>query len=382
MQVFKAFWKIALKRISSIIIYIVIYAMITVIISSSAKDEGQKSFKDSVTTISITDHDDSVLSRGLKQYLESKCTVTEIADDKEAMQDSLFYRNVDYILMIPAGFEDSFLDNKEMKLENVKIPDSKTGQYTDSYIDRYLSTVNMYTAGGMEIDKAADAAAEALTNETSVTIYNSSDNSSDNNDLVYYFQYLPYIFLMVIVCGLCPIIIMMNSREIKNRTMCSSISSASRNSQIASGSILYSLIVWLVLMILAFAVYKEALFTKTGLLFILNSIIFLVVSASVALLISSFELSNMAVTGIANVIGLGMSFICGIFVPQTYLGSSLLDAAKFLPAYWYIKASNMLGGACGEVYDANEFTICIIIQVLFAAALFAVSFVLSRRKKA
>lgn len=380
MQVFKAFWKIALKRISSIMIYIVIYAAISVIISTTAAQDSEKTFKESVTTISITDEDDSVLSRGLKDYLSSKCTLTHVDNNKEAMQDSLFYRNVDYILQIPEGFEKSFLDNKEMKLQNIKIPDSKTGQYTDSYIDRYLNTVNMYTAGGMDIEKAASQASEALKNETSVTIYSESEHA-DADNLVYYFMYMPYIFLMVIVCGLCPIIITINSSEIRNRTMCSSISQTSKNAQLAAGSILYSLSVWFVLMIVSFALYKEKLFTQTGLLFMLNSFVFLIVAASIAMLISSFELTNAAVTGIANVVGLGMSFLCGIFVPQAYLSSSLLNAAKFLPAYWYVNAANMLGGQCSAVYETQKFAVCIAVQLLFAAALFAVSFVLSRRKK-
>ena len=58
-------------------------------------------------------------------------------------------------------------------------------------------------------------------------------------------------------------------------------------------------------------------------------------------------------------------------MPQDLLGSGVLSAARFLPTYWYVKANNNIFGICGEVSDQNKLFGCFGIQLLFAAAFFA-----------
>ncbi len=70
-----------------------------------------------------------------------------------------------------------------------------------------------------------------------------------------------------------------------------------------------------------------------------------------------------------------------MFVPQEYLGEGVITAAHFLPAYWFIKANNMLAGSGGEVFKSSEYLLCIGIQVLFAAALFSLVLLFARLKR-
>ena len=71
-----------------------------------------------------------------------------------------------------------------------------------------------------------------------------------------------------------------------------------------------------------------------------------------------------------------MSFICGVFVPHDMLGEGVLKVAKFLPAYWYEKANNML---CGVTpYNFNEYLTCLLVQVGFLVAFFAVALMVGR----
>jgi ABC-2 type transport system permease protein len=128
--------------------------------------------------------------------------------------------------------------------------------------------------------------------------------------------------------------------------------------------------VWLSFAVLAALVYKGELFSKTGMLCLLNSFVFILCSAGITLFVAQFNLKDNVISMIANVISLGMSFICGVFVPQYLLGSGVLAAAKFLPAYWYVRANNMLCGFSDEAYSANSYLLCLGIELLFTAVLF------------
>ena len=62
---------------------------------------------------------------------------------------------------------------------------------------------------------------------------------------------------------------------------------------------------------------------------------------------------------IANILGLGMSFLCGIFVPQAFLGNTVLAIGRFLPAYWYVRITNMFGSYANDVFSASTYWMCI-----------------------
>ena len=75
-----------------------------------------------------------------------------------------------------------------------------------------------------------------------------------------------------------------------------------------------------------------------------------------------------------------MSFLCGIFVPQSMLSDSVLKAGQFLPAYWYVRANNMLFGISGEVFQTRTFLQYLGVECLFAGALFALIFAVQKAK--
>lgn len=114
------------------------------------------------------------------------------------------------------------------------------------------------------------------------------------------------------MCGLAPILITFNKKE-------------------------------LTFLFLALSVFGDGFFLTNALYAMLNSFVFLLVAAAISLLVSLFPLGNSTINLISNIVGLGMGFTCGIFVSQDLLPESALKIAHFLPAYWYVRANNMLG---------------------------------------
>ena len=123
------------------------------------------------------------------------------------------------------------------------------------------------------------------------------------------------------------------------------------------------------------------IFTKEGFLAMLNSFVFLIVSLSITMFIAQVSKSPKSPDMIANTLSLGMSFLCGIFVPIEYLSDTVITIAHFLPAYWYVRANNMLAETAGEVFTNSDFFMCIGIQALFAVAFFSLVFLAARIKR-
>lgn len=383
MQVFKVFFKIAKKRLNTALIYFIIYAVITIILSFSVKDTYSAQFQTSALSISILDEDKSTLSEALSRYLASLHHVSDSAADDAAVFDQMYYRTLDYALTIPAGFEDALLSgNTDLLLSSMKIPGGLRGYYVDQQISQYLQNITLCLAGGFTMEEAVEKTDAALANLPAVeTVSFLSWDSDTSSGVFYFFQYMPYIFIAILFTGLGQILVTLNGSDLKKRTACSALSDGARNLGLTLGCILYSLGIWLLFQILCFAIYGMELFHKNALLGVLNNFIFLLFSAAATLFVSCFAPENNTLNMLSNIFGLSMAFLCGIFVPQSMLPEGVLTIAKFLPAYWYIRANNMLAGFGSEVFDTDFYWLCIGIQLLFTAAMFAITFVVSRQRR-
>ena len=199
-------------------------------------------------------------------------------------------------------------------------------------------------------------------------------SDADTNSMVFYFfQYLPYIFLAILFAGMAPILVTLNSRDMKARTACSALPGRTRTLAMASG--------WLLFLLLGLVFYRKAMLQPYVGYAILNSLAFLLFTTALSLLISTFSPDDNVLNMLANIVGLSMSFLCGIFVPQSMLSGSVLAVGRFLPAYWYIRANNMLAGFGKEVFDLGFYWKCIGIQLLFAAAMFALTAVAAKQRR-
>jgi len=381
MPVFNCFFKIINKNKISILIYVVIFIGLFIIISSTSNSNTDLSYSDTGVPMAVIDRDESALSKALTGYLGDRQELVDLADDTEALQDALFFRDVEYILIIPDGFEDAFINmENDVTLENVKLPEATSGIYIDTQIDRYLATIRTYLNAEFELTDALAKTKNDLTLTTTVELSNKAQE--DVSTLPYYFQFLPYILISLIISALVPVLMVFNQRDISKRTEASSLTLKGRNIQIALGCILPSLLLWGILMIAVVIINGSEVFTPTSALRILNSLVLLMVSVGIAFLLGQFLKSSESLSLMNNLISLGMAFLCGVFVPQELLGAGVLSIARFLPVYWYIRNNNLLTNMTHwSMTNAKPYFEGLLLQIGFAVALFAVALVVRRQKK-
>ncbi|MBO5459370.1 MAG: ABC transporter permease [Lachnospira sp.] len=379
MQVFKAFYKCVLRRISVVIIYVSIFAAICIIMAQTANINKTYDFKAEQLKIAVFDYDNTPESNALYDYIADTQQLINISDDKESIADELFFRNIDYVLIIPQGFSSDYTS-----LENVKQAGSTSAYYMDNIINTYLKIFSTYTSAGYSANEAKQLTKQSLAAGSSAEILNNENEADDLVVSTYmksFFQYLPYIFIAVIMTSMGGILIIFREKNINFRMKCSALSVTRRNAELSSACISYSLLLWCIFMVLAAIIYKQHIFTINGAMFVLNSLVFLLVAVSITYLVSLFAKNDNTMNVWSNILGLGMSFICGIFIPAELLSSGVATVSQFLPASWYIKALKICSSYNNNGADLKKYFGYLGIQLLFTIACFSAALVVSKYRK-
>lgn len=376
MQVFKLFFKIVKTKWLPILVYLAIFFTILTF-SDVSGDTG--SFKRSKLRLTVYDEDNSEASKKLMEFIEKNNELVEVEDDTDKLIDSLYVTSTQYVITINKGFEEKLAGDESEDLFKARyIHDSYSNRLADNMLDSYVSTTRAYAASGMSLSEAQTAAAEALSAETEVTFKNFSDNTSEK--AASFFHYMPYALWSIIVSVLCPVIMVMKKKDISFRTKCSGIKEGEVGRQTVLASLIMVAGIWLALMVLG--IVKNGGMLSGNMWFAaLNSIVFSLVCLAIAVLISTIGVSENVLTFLTQVFGLGMAFLCGMFVPMELLSNGVLAIGRFLPAYWYVRANNMICNMGAEAFDSGKVLMCMGIEILFALAIFAVDGVLRRQKR-
>lgn len=388
MQVYKTFFKIAKKYLGGCLIYLTVFMIIMVSMSMISSKEGNDRFSAKSIKFTVIDEDNSQASKALIEYLSSKHELIEMKSyDKESLQDNLYYEEISYILNIPEDYEEKLEKGSfQNLLSHTMKSDSAAGYFFNQDLDSYINTLRLNLSGGYSLEEAIKETADTVKNtDTEVdTIKFEKVASQKENGIFYFFQYFGYIIISILLVGISPILISFRQADLSARISCSSYSKVKQSIGIGLGCLTYSLAQWLVMVICSIVIYgPEQAFSRNGILCLLNSLIYTIVVIAITLLVGSFKLSSSALSLVANVIGLGTSFLCGIFVPLWLLSDKVIAFSKFLPTYWFIKNNNMISGFSGEAVSLSSFWNNIFIQLLFAVAIFCIYLVLniSRKRK-
>ena len=386
MQVYKAYFKIIKKNIGQLSIYLIIFLLFAIIFGKVSTSPKDTDFESTKVNISIINKDEnSKLISGLRDYLKENANIVDVGTSKEDLQDALFFREAEYIITIPKGFTKEILKgNKDINIEKTVIPNSTSEIYMDNLINRYLNTVKMYTSTIDNISQAklVSNVNKDLSHTTDVKIKTYDNDYSNNASCANYYNFFAYSMFAVLILGISLVMISFNNKDLKRRNLASSLSMKNMNIQMVFANITYAVVVWFVMIIASFIMFKNYMFTINGLLSLLNSFVFTLAALSISILISNLVTSRNALSAVVNVIALGSCFISGVFVPQQYLGDTVLSIAKFNPTYWYVKANDdiaILVNYSNE--NMRPIFMSMIIVLGFALAVYAVTLVVLKQKR-
>lgn len=396
MTVFRGYLKGALRQRTVICLYLVIFLGLGTLMTMSMDETNQETYNAKTITIAVIDRDKSSVSEGLKSYLADSQEVVEMKDQKETLKEELYYGNIQYVLVIPAGFEEKLVAgigtdsehavensnaenkaNAENLLEGTGRPGSVQNHYASELADSYLSGIAMYLQTG-------DTPAEAVEHMKNLDIPDSltvmQEGTGSMSKVAGTLQYLPYV-LTALSCYVVGFVMLDHQRtEIRRRLAVSAVSPARRTFQMllamaVIGVAFYAVSIFMVALMNPGRILKEP---NPG-FYLVNVAVMVLVGLTIAFFVVQIARTGNGINGLANVIALGMSFICGVFIPDTMLSASVKRVAKFLPVYWYERNNEILG-------THSELTHSLIVQLrngytrqlIFVAGLLVCALVIGR----
>lgn len=380
MTVFKCYMKILKQNLGLVFLYLGIFFSVSIVLQMAAQKGEDSLYQTTSIDLGVVNPDDSLLSSGFVDYLSQIHHVTIMENDPETLQENLFYRNVEYIIQIPADFYKTCIQNGE-SLKVTKVPGSYSSYYVDQQISSYLDTMRTYLAAGFSQEEAITALKSQV--HEPVTKLSSNSVSTDKSPLVYYFRYIPYLFLGALCYTMGYILMAFKKGDIQKRMAASAISSRRQTLEglLAMGMIGAGL--WFLGILGAVLMYRNSFLDSRMLpYYLLNTLLMLIVALSLSYLIGMFINNSDLLSGAANIVSLSMCFLCGVFVPMDVMDKSVLKVSQFLPVYWYEQVNEILSSHISLTSQLQEKVwLGMGIELLFAVVFVFLIMVVSKQRR-
>ena len=329
------------KNTGLILLYLGSFFGVAMALQAAASKESYTSYESEKIRIGVVDQDNGPLAEGLITWLKNTHHVTMLEDNREKLQEELFYRNVEYIAVIPENFYENCMVKGE-SISVIKIPGSYSAYYVDQQLENCLNTMRTYLEAGFTEEEAAQAVLDEKSSK--VTMLDLEGNGVSEPEYIYYFRYMPYLFLAVLCYVMGYVLMAFKKGDIPKRMQASAVSSRRQSMEGLLAMLVIGGGLWGIGMLGAFVMYGKKFLSSSSLgYYMLNSLVMMAVALSLSYLIGLFVKNSNMLSGIANILSLGMCFLCGVFVPMNVMDRKVLKVSQFLPVYWYETVNETLG---------------------------------------
>lgn len=379
MTVFKTFLKILNKNK----FIIILYTMFLIFFGgfNMQTSENNTNFVASKPDIMIVNYDEEKgITKDLIKYIEENSNVVDLKNNEDAINDALFYRDVNYVVYIPKNYNKDFMDGK-----NPEIEIKSTGDYQSSFaemlLSRYIKVANIYQKSINSEEELISKINETLSKKSEVEITSKLDTNILSK-ATFYYNFANYSIMACLIYVICLILASFKDIKIQKRTIISSTNYKTLNRQLLLSNSLFSIILWMIYVVLSFILVGDIMFSIHGIFYLINSFVFTICATTIALFIGNIVSNKNAISGIVNVIALGSSFLCGAFVPMEWLPDGVIKIAHILPSYYYISNNEILKTL--EIINFNTIKpilLNIIIVLSFSIMFIILTNIVSKRKQ-
>lgn len=379
MTVFNTFWKVINKYKGTIILFTVM--LVTFGGINTTSNNSTVDFTNSKPDIIIVNNSgNNDLTKNLISYLEKNTNVKDVKNTEEARNDALFYREVNYIIYIPKDYQKDVLSGKTPEID-IKTVGDYISSLAEMLLTRYLKIQSIYAKNISTEQELITAINKNLSKTSEVTITSKVDTTKTSR-VSRYFNFASYSAMFIIIFVICMVLSSFHAKAIKKRTIISSMNYKTHNKYLLRASFIYSIIVWLLFMLLGTIHFSNTILSLRGLVYALNLFIFIFTSLTLALLLSTLIDNKDAVNGIVNVISLGSAFLCGAFIPTEWLPETVVKISRIFPTYWYVNSNDLLASLQTiNMTSLNQVIINMIVMLVFALIFIIINNLVSKKKQ-
>ena len=391
MIVFKTFWRIMKRYWWIVFIYVAILTSLSVINLNAAP---VTDFVDTKPEITIVSQDSSDLTTKpfTKNFLDYLSKNTKIINLKESeTTDALFYQKISMILYLPEDLESKILSGQKITLD-YRTSGNYTAELSKNLIKRYfelqrteiLESKNSSKEQSNILSEDSEKIISHLNQrlDQSPTVRLASKNATNLSKIAAFFNFASYTIMAIILYVTCFINASFNKSSVKKRTMVSSLHLKKYNFSLLLANSIFAFSVFALLTTLSFFVLGNIVLTPFFIFEILNILLYTLAALTLAELVSTFNLSRDAVSGVVNLLSLAPAFLSGAFVPTYFLPSFVLTIAHIFPTYWFIDTNSKI--TTMTEFSFNSFLAILpnlLVLVLFSIIFIVANLVLSKKKR-
>ena len=391
MIVFKTFWRIMKRYWWIVFIYVAILTSLSVI---NLKTAPVTDFVDTKPEITIVSQDPSDLATKpfTKNFLNYLSKNTKIIDLKESeTTDALFYQKISMILYLPEDLESKIISGQKITLD-YRTSGNYTAELSKNLIKRYfelqrteiLESKNSSKEQSNILSEDSEKIISSLNQrlDQSPTVRLASKNATNLSKIAAFFNFASYTIMAIILYVTCFINASFNKSPVKKRTMVSSLHLKKYNFSLLLANSIFAFSVFVLLTTLSFFVLGDIVLTPFFIFEILNILLYTLAALTLAELVSTFNLSRDAVSGVVNLLSLAPAFLSGAFVPTYFLPSFVLTIAHIFPTYWFIDTNNKIA-TMTELNFSSFLTILpnLLVLVLFSIIFIIGNLILAKKKR-
>ncbi len=379
MTVFNTFWKVINKYKGTIILFTVM--LVTFGGINTTSNNSTVDFTNSKPDIIIVNNSgNNDLTKNLISYLEKNTNVKDVKNTEEARNDALFYREVNYIIYIPKDYQKDVLSGKTPEID-IKTVGDYTSSLAEMLLTRYLKIQSIYAKNISTEQELITVINKNLSKTSEVTITSKVDTTKTSR-VSRYFNFASYSAMFIIIFVICMVLSSFHAKAIKKRTIISSMNYKTHNKYLLRASFVYSIIVWLLFMLLGTILFSNTILSLRGLVYAINLLIFIFTSLTLALLLSTLIDNKDAINGIVNVISLGSAFLCGAFIPTEWLPESVITISRIFPTYWYVNSNDLLTNLQSiNMTSLKPILINMLVVIIFSVAFIILNNLVAKKKQ-
>ncbi|MBO7664563.1 ABC transporter permease [Candidatus Saccharibacteria bacterium] len=338
MTAYKVYLKILRKNLWLIVMYTVILGIFSVINMQSSNTTVE--YAADKPSITLYNSDNSEFSEALVNYLQEKTTIKQINDENDDLNDAIYYSEVHLAVYIDEGFGEKLSLGEKPELR-VRTTNGLGSLLSETILGRYVKIAQSFAPASQQ--KIIEKTNEVISHEAKVEVISKLDSGAMTN-LTLYFNFLNYSLLAGLVFAITFATVGFKKAMVKKRMAASATNPTTINRQILLCNFAVSAIIWLSYIVIGYFIVGDSIFSTHGLLMILNSVFFTIFAVTFAFFLSGIVKKTAVLNPIINVVAIGSSFFCGVFLSPEWMPDFVLKIARCLPSYYYIDTNNKIAG--------------------------------------
>ena len=389
MSTFKTCVRIMAAHRLYILIYLVLLSTFGLFTGMARSEDYSSQVTTATANVAVIDRDDSTISHGVKDYVESVGKVQPLEDSRQAIQDATAQNRVNYVLIIPAGYGQRLQQATRQGIEPPRMDtvigyESASGALMNVRTDSYTGQVADYLATLTDDPTRAVALAEETMSHSAPAERIAQDTAPLSHSFLVYTRFSLYPLMAFAIVTISTLMTALGRRAVRSRLDTAPVSGGARNLGLLGACLVVGVVGWLWILGLGVAVFGAgSVTTSAPLLGVVGAALgsYMLVAVSLGFLMGQFGLGQNAANAVANIGGMALSFLAGAWVPIEWMPDAVARTARLTPGYW---ADQAISGA----YNATSMSADVIrpllvdcgICTLFAVAVLSVAMAVGRTR--